>query len=95
MKRIIRWLESKLSRREAAAEELSNPESAEPDEIDLGMDRPKDLQEPAENVPTPDVNDDDHTETAPNIEFTADTDEADTDESTGFDLNDTANMRRK
>ena len=90
MKRIIRWLETKLSRREAAADELSNPESAEPDEIDLGMDRPKDTQEPAENVPMPDVNDDEHTVNSPNVEFTLDTDE-----STGFDPYDTAKMHKK
>jgi len=90
MKRIIRWLETKLSRQEAAADEPSKPESVEPDEIDLGTDRPKDLQEPAENVPMPDVNDDDHTITSPNVEFTADTDET-----TGFDPSDTAKMRKK
>jgi hypothetical protein len=90
MNQMIRWLETKLSRREAAADEMSNPESAEPDEIDLETDRPKDLQEPAENVPMPDVNDDEYTITSPNLEFTEDTDKT-----TGFDPYDTAKMHKK
>ena len=90
MKRIIRWLETKLFRREAAADELSNLKSAKPGEIDIGMGRPKDIQEPAENVPMPDVNDDEHTIASPDVEFTLDTGEP-----TGFDPYDTAKMHKK
>jgi|GEM_PF-2652272 len=90
MKQFIRWLEIKLPRREAAADELSNLESAEPDDIDLGMGRPKDMQEPAENVPMPDVNDDELTITSPDVDFALDTGEP-----KGFDPYDTAKMLKK
>jgi len=84
MKRIIRWLETKLSRREAVTDQPSDPESAKPDEIDLGLDLPKELQDLVDDVSI------DLVDTVPNLEIAADTDKM-----TGFDPDDTATLHKK
>ncbi len=58
MKRIIRWLDSKLSPKKSPnpSDAPSDSEGAKPDEIDLGVDLPKELQDLVNNVPTPDIN---------------------------------------
>jgi len=57
MKRIFGWLESKLSRSKSL--DFSDPPgesgSAKPDEIDLGVDLPKELRDLVNDVPIPDV----------------------------------------
>ena len=84
MKRIFTWLERKLSRRKAVTDQPSNPENAKPDEIDLGLDLPKELQDLVDDVSI------DLVDTVPNLEIAADTDKT-----TGFDPYDTATMHKK
>ena len=102
MKRIVRWLETKLSRGEAVADEPSNAEVVKPDvcestiDIFLG-DEVTNLtqdQEPEKNVLMPDVDVDEHIDTVPNLEV-LDPSSPDIDESTGFNPYDTAKMHKK
>ncbi len=86
MKRIIRWLERKLSRREAVADQPSNPESAKPDEIDLGL--PKELQDLVDDMSI------DLVVTVPNLEI-PDQPSLEDGESAGFNPYDTATMHKK
>ena len=69
MKRIFMWLEGKISRREAVTDQPSNPESAKPDEIDLGMDLPKGLPKPTKSVLMPDIYSDEHVATISNLKI--------------------------
>jgi len=57
MKRIIGWLEAKLSRSKSPdlSDASSASESAKPDEIDLGIDLPKELRDLVNDAAIPDV----------------------------------------
>ena len=88
MKRIFTWLEGKLSRREAVTDQPSNPESAKPDEIDLGLDLPKELQDLVDDVSI------DLVVTVPNLEI-PDQPSLEDGESAGFNPYDTATMHKK
>ncbi len=102
MKRIIRWLETKLSRGEAVADEPSNTEVVKPDidksTIDTFLgDEVANLmqdQEPEKNVLMPDIYSDEHVATVPNLEV-LDPSSPDTDGSTGFNPYDTAVLQKK
>ncbi len=96
MKRIVRWLETKLSRPKSpdTSDAPSGSESAKLDEFDLGIDLPEDLQEPAKNVLMPDICADEHIDTVPNLEV-LDPSSPDIDESTGFNPYDTGTLQKK
>ena len=55
MKRIFEWLEENLPRFKSLdlPDASGESESARPDEIDLGIDLPKEIQEMVNEVPTP------------------------------------------
>ena len=96
MQRIIRWLETKFFRREgrSVAAEPSDPEKIESDEIDLGIDLPKDVQELLNDDSLPGHSDYEFVDTVPDLTV----DEAvpsDDDESTGLDPYDTADSHKK
>ena len=96
MKRIIRWLETKLSRPKSpdTSDVPSDSESAKPDEIDLGIDLPKGLQEPAKNVLMPDIYGAEHDATVPHLKI-PDQPSLEVGESAGFNPYDTAKMDKK
>ena len=62
MKQIISWLQAKLSRSKSI-DPPSEPESADPDELDL----PRELQNLANDTPSPDSVEDEHDVTLPDL----------------------------
>ena len=102
MKRIIRWLETKLSRGEAVADEPSNAEVVKPDidesttDIFLGSEVANltQDQEPEKNVPMPDIYSDEYVATVPNLEILAPS-SPDINESAGFNPYDTGTLQKK
>ena len=96
MKRIVRWLEAKLSRQKSpdTSDAPSDSESVKADEIDLGIDVSKGLQRPAKNVLMPDIYGENDDDTQPLLNI-LDPSSPDIDESTGFNPYDTAKMHKK
>lgn len=94
MKRIFTWLETKLSRREAVTDQPSDPESAKPDEIDLGLDLPKGLPKPTKNVLMPEIYSDEDDVTVPHLKV-IDQPTLEDGESPGLDPYDTARIHKK
>ena len=105
MKRIFGWLEENLPRFKSldlpnASGEL---ERASPDEIDLGIDLPKEIRDLVNDVPIPDVgppkdapdmHTDEYVDTVPNLKI-LDESLPDTGESTGFNPYDTGTLNIK
>jgi hypothetical protein len=104
MKRIVRWLETKLSRSEASAvanepgdSEIIKPDISEStidvilgDEVASSM--PDEIS--AKDVLMPDIYSDEHVPTVPNLKILNES-LPDNDESTGFNPYDTATMHKK
>ncbi len=90
MKQILRWLETKLSRPKSPdlPNAPSTSESANPDEIDLGIDLPKEIQDMVNDDSLPDHVEHEHVETVPDPSLD-DQSSPDADKSTGFDPDDT------
>ena len=89
MKRIFRWLETRLPRSESP--NPSDPpvasENVKPDESDLDQGSPT-------SVEMPDIYGDEYVATVPNLKI-LDESSPDTDNSTGFNPYDTATMHKK
>ena len=71
-----------------------NPESAKPDEIDLGMDLPKGLPTPTKSALMPDIYSDEHDVTVPHLKV-PDQPSLEDGESAGFNPYDTVTMHKK
>ena len=89
MKRIFRWLETRLARSKSPnpSDAPGASESVKPDESDLDQESPK-------IVAMPDIYGDEHVPTVPNLKI-LDESSPDTDDSTGFNPYDTATMHKK
>ena len=96
MKRIIKWLETNLSRQKSPkpSDAPSDSETVNPEEIDHGIDPPKGLQNSAKNVPLSDICSDESVATVPNLEI-LDESSRDTDNSIAFNPYDTATIHKK
>ena len=105
MKRIFRWLETKISqpKNPIVADQPSDPMSVKPDDIandDNGIETsfdaevPPDSQEPGRNVLMPDIYADEHVSTDPKLEI-LDRSSPDAVKSTGFDPYDTIVLHKK
>ncbi len=96
MKRMIAWLETKLSRWGAGADEPSDPESVGPGvDGSTGAAANETHYEPGEtNAPMPDIYADEHDAPAPDRKF-LDPSSPDADKTTGFNPYDTASLYKK
>ncbi len=102
MKRIIRWLETKLSRWGAVVDEPSDSEVIKPDinestiDVFLGDEVANSMQNQVseKDVLMPDIYADDHVATVPNLKI-PDQPSLDVGESAGVNPYDTAKMRKK
>lgn len=100
MKHLPKWLERSLSRPKKDASEHqptnhpTNTRNANPDDSDLGVDLPKDLQDFLVDVPLPDIYSDAAEATVPDIK-TLDSDEPGGDKETGFNPYNTVRMHKK
>ena len=96
MKHLPKWLEKSLSRpkKDASDDQPSYPLDANPDDTDLGVDLPKDLQDFLVDVPVPDIYSDVAEATVPDIKM-LDADESGGDRETGFNPYDTVRMHKK
>jgi hypothetical protein len=102
MKRIIKWLKTKLRRWGTVADEPSNPEIIKPDinestiDIFLGNEVANSMgdQKSGKDVPIPDIYADEHGDTVPHLEI-PDQPSLDVGESAGVNPYDTAKMHKK
>ncbi len=102
MKRIIRWLKTKLRRWGAVADEPSNPEIIKPDinestiDIFLGSEVANSIgdQKSGKDVPIPDIYANEHGDTVPHLEIPDQT-SLDVGESDGVNPYDTAKLHKK
>ncbi len=92
MNRIIKWLKTRLSRREVlvVTDPPNSSESINADELDL----PKNMQDLVSDAPMPDIYADEHDVPAPDRKF-LDPSSPDADKTTGFNPYDTAKMHKK
>jgi len=92
MNRIIKWLKTRLSRREVlvVTDPLNSSESVNADELDL----PKDMQDMVRDAPMPDIYAEELAETVPHLRY-LEPSSPDADKTTGFNPYDTANMHKK
>ena len=93
MLRILRWLETRLSRPKSP-DASGESESVKPDEIDLGIDLPKGLQEPTKSVLMPDIYGEEHDATVPHLKI-PDQPTLEDGESAGFNPYETAKMQKE
>ena len=90
MKLVITWLEAILSRWGVVADAPGDPESVNPDELDL----PKDIQDLVGDASMPDMCANDPDAREPDRKF-LDPSSPDADKTTGFNPYDTARMHKK
>ena len=92
MKDIPKWLEERLSklRKPVEDDQQNDAESVKPDELDL----PKDMQDLVNDTPSPGGVEDEDGDTLPSLSLD-DQFLSDTDEPTGIDPDDTAQLHKK